>query len=95
MHYKAMLTNLGHQRLTLKMFGKMLIGEVSWKNITGPITIADYAGQTARIGMISYLSFIAFISISLGSNEFAPYSGVGWRAFAVLFRGSFDRTPCF
>jgi regulator of sigma E protease len=58
--------------LTLRMLGKMIIGEVSWKNITGPITIADYAGQTARIGMISYLTFIAFISISLGVMNLLP-----------------------
>lgn len=58
--------------LTLKMIGKMIIGEVSWKNITGPITIADYAGQTARIGAISYLTFIAFISISLGVMNLLP-----------------------
>ncbi|MEN3365621.1 MAG: regulator of sigma protease [Burkholderiales bacterium] len=58
--------------LTLKMLGKMIIGEVSWKNITGPITIADYAGQTARIGLISYLTFIAFISISLGVMNLLP-----------------------
>jgi regulator of sigma E protease len=58
--------------LTLKMLGKMLVGEVSWKNITGPITIADYAGQTARIGLISFLSFIAFISISLGVMNLLP-----------------------
>ncbi len=58
--------------LTLKMLGKMVIGEVSLKNITGPITIADYAGQTARIGAISYLSFIALISISLGVMNLLP-----------------------
>ncbi|MDB5769125.1 MAG: Membrane-associated zinc metalloprotease [Collimonas fungivorans] len=58
--------------LTLKMLGKMIVGELSWKNITGPITIADYAGQTARIGAFSYLSFIAFISISLGVMNLLP-----------------------
>ncbi|WP_395823530.1 RIP metalloprotease RseP [Collimonas sp.] len=58
--------------LTLKMLGKMVVGEVSWKNITGPITIADYAGQTARIGAISYLSFIALIGISLGVMNLLP-----------------------
>ncbi len=58
--------------LTIKMVGKMIIGEVSWKNVTGPITIADYAGQTARIGLISYLSFIAFVSISLGVMNLLP-----------------------
>lgn len=58
--------------LTLRMLGKMVMGEVSWKNITGPITIADYAGQTARIGVISYVSFIALISISLGVMNLLP-----------------------
>jgi regulator of sigma E protease len=58
--------------MTLKMIGKMVQGELSWKNVTGPITIADYAGQTARIGVVSYLSFIAFISISLGVMNLLP-----------------------
>jgi regulator of sigma E protease len=58
--------------MSLKMLGRMLTGEVSLKNVTGPITIADYAGQTARIGLVSYLSFIAFISISLGVMNLLP-----------------------
>jgi regulator of sigma E protease len=58
--------------LTLKMVGKMIVGEVSWRNVTGPITIADYAGQSARIGWISYLSFIAFVSISLAVMNLLP-----------------------
>jgi regulator of sigma E protease len=58
--------------MTLKMIGKMVVGQVSLKNITGPITIADYAGQTARVGLTSYLSFLAFISISLGVMNLLP-----------------------
>ncbi|MFM8467544.1 MAG: RIP metalloprotease RseP [Oxalobacteraceae bacterium] len=58
--------------MTLSMLGKMLTGEASLKNITGPLTIADYAGQTARIGLISFLSFMAFISISLGVMNLLP-----------------------
>ena len=58
--------------MTLKMIGKMITGEASWKNVTGPITIADYAGQTARIGLATYLQFIAFISISLGVMNLLP-----------------------
>lgn len=58
--------------ITLKMLGKMITGEASLKNITGPITIADYAGQTARLGVISFMSFIAFISISLGIMNLLP-----------------------
>ena len=50
----------------------MLTGEVSWKNVTGPITIADYAGKTSSAGMISYFSFIALISISLGVMNLLP-----------------------
>ena len=58
--------------MTLTMLGKMLTGEVSLRNITGPLTIADYAGQTARVGLISFLSFMAFISISLGVMNLLP-----------------------
>ena len=56
----------------VKMVGKMVVGEVSWKNVTGPITIADYAGQSARLGLMSYLTFIALISISLGVMNLLP-----------------------
>jgi regulator of sigma E protease len=58
--------------MTLKMIGKMITGEASWKNVTGPITIADYAGQSARVGLATYLQFIAFISISLGVMNLLP-----------------------
>jgi regulator of sigma E protease len=58
--------------LTVKVFGKMLIGEASWKNVTGPITIADYAGQSARLGWESFVGFIALISISLGVMNLLP-----------------------
>ena len=54
------------------MLGKMIIGEVSLKNLSGPITIADYAGQSAQIGWISYLVFLALISISLGVLNLLP-----------------------
>ncbi len=58
--------------MSVKMIGKMITGEVSLKNLTGPITIADYAGQTARMGAAVYLGFIAFISISLGVMNLLP-----------------------
>jgi len=58
--------------ISLKMLGKMVMGEVSIKNLSGPITIADYAGQSAKIGMLAYLGFIALISISLGVLNLLP-----------------------
>ncbi|MFA5662727.1 RIP metalloprotease RseP [Castellaniella sp.] len=58
--------------LTLRMMGRMLTGDISIRNITGPVTIADYAGQSARIGLASYLNFMALISISLGVLNLLP-----------------------
>lgn len=58
--------------LSLRMIGRMLIGKVSWKNISGPVTIADYAGQSAKLGLTQYLRFLALISISLGVLNLLP-----------------------
>jgi regulator of sigma E protease len=58
--------------LTLKMLGRMITGQASVKNLSGPITMADYAGQSARLGLATYLSFLAVISISLGVLNLLP-----------------------
>jgi regulator of sigma E protease len=58
--------------ISLKMLGKMLVGEVSLRNLSGPITIADYAGQSAQMGLVAYLGFLALISISLGVLNLLP-----------------------
>ncbi|MDH5479564.1 MAG: RIP metalloprotease RseP [Nitrosomonas sp.] len=58
--------------LTLQMLSKMITGDVSWKNVSGPISIADYAGQSAQMGLVSYLAFLALISVSLGVLNLLP-----------------------
>ncbi len=58
--------------LTLRMLWRMLTGDVSVKNISGPIDIAQYAGLTASIGLVPFLSFLAIISISLGILNLLP-----------------------
>ena len=58
--------------LTLKMMGRMVIGEASLKNLSGPLTIADYAGKSASLGFTSYLLFLALISVSLGVLNLLP-----------------------
>ena len=58
--------------VSLKMMGKMLFGQISIKNLSGPITIADYAGQSAQMGVTAYLGFLALISISLGVLNLLP-----------------------
>lgn len=57
---------------TVRMMGKMVTGQISVRNLSGPLTIADYAGQSAQMGWIAYLGFLALISISLGVLNLMP-----------------------
>jgi regulator of sigma E protease len=57
---------------SLRMLGRMITGDLSVRNLSGPVTIADMAGQTARSGLQSYLGFIALISVSLGVLNLLP-----------------------
>lgn len=57
---------------SVSMMWKMLTGEVSWRNIGGPVTIADYAGQSAALGWLPFVTFIALISISIGVLNLLP-----------------------
>ena len=58
--------------LTVKMLGRMLIGQASLKNLSGPLTIADYAGQSVSLGLAYYLGFLALVSVSLGVLNLLP-----------------------
>lgn len=74
--FDGLWRGMGHtwdvSMLTLKMMGKMLVGEASLKNLSGPLTIADYAGKSAGMGMTQYLLFLALISVSLGVLNLLP-----------------------
>ncbi len=58
--------------MSLQMFVRMLMGEASLKNLSGPLTIADYAGQSASLGLSAYLVFVALVSVSLGVLNLLP-----------------------
>ncbi|GAB3766363.1 RIP metalloprotease RseP [Ramlibacter monticola] len=58
--------------LTLRMMGRMVVGQASVKNLSGPLTIADYAGKSASLGLTQYLLFLALISVSLGVLNLLP-----------------------
>ena len=58
--------------LSLRMLGRMVIGEASLKNISGPVSIAEYAGKSASAGFTHYLLFLALISVSLGVLNLLP-----------------------
>ncbi len=57
---------------SLKMLGKMIMGELSIKGISGPVTIATYAGESANLGIKTFLSFLALVSISIGVLNLLP-----------------------
>lgn len=90
--------------LSLNMMVKMVLGEASLKNLTGPLTIADYAGKSASIGLTAYLSFLALISVSLGVLNLLPlpvldgghlmyylWEGVTGRPISELWQDRFQR----
>jgi regulator of sigma E protease len=77
---------------TLKMLGRIFIGEASLKNISGPLTLADFAGQSAQAGLLSFVAYLALISISLGVLNLLPVplldGGHLLYYFAEIFKGS-------
>jgi regulator of sigma E protease len=74
--------------LTLKMLGRMLVGEASLKNLSGPLTIADYAGQSVQQGLSYYLAFLALVSVSLGVLNLLPLPMLdGGHLMYYLFEG--------
>lgn len=58
--------------LTVRMLGRMVVGDVSVRNISGPLTIAAFAGDSARAGLPAILGFLAIVSISLGILNLLP-----------------------
>ncbi len=78
--------------LTLRMLGKMVTGDISLSNLSGPISIARYAGYSASIGFISFLTFLAIVSISLGVLNLLPVpmldGGHLFYYLVELFKGS-------
>lgn len=69
---EAMTRTFDMSWLTLKVLGKLVVGEASIQNLSGPITIAHYAGVSAQIGFESFITFMALISISLGVLNLLP-----------------------
>jgi regulator of sigma E protease len=80
--------------LSLQMMGKMLIGQASLKNLSGPLTIADYAGQSASLGLLPYILFLAAISVSLGVLNLLPIPMLdGGHLMYYLYEAVSGRAP--
>jgi regulator of sigma E protease len=78
--------------LTVRMMGQIATGQASLKNLSGPITIADYAGRSASLGVTPFLVFLALISISLGVLNLLPLPALdGGHLMYYLWEGSTGR----
>ncbi|MDR1351197.1 MAG: RIP metalloprotease RseP [Zoogloeaceae bacterium] len=70
--FRAARETWAQSALMLTMMGKMLVGEVSWRALSGPLAIAEYAGKTAKLGPEVYLKFMAIVSLCLGIFNLLP-----------------------
>ena len=68
----AFSTTYHYSTSTLKMIGQMFVGKASLENLSGPISIAQYAGQSADMGLVHFLKFMGLISVSLGVLNLLP-----------------------
>ncbi|MBM3114460.1 RIP metalloprotease RseP [Jeongeupia naejangsanensis] len=59
-------------KLTLAMFGRMIVGKASLDQVSGPLTIATYAGESARLGLSNFIEYLALISLSLAVLNLLP-----------------------
>jgi regulator of sigma E protease len=77
---------------TVQMLGRILVGDASVKNISGPLTMADFAGQSAQQGILVFVGYLALISISLGVLNLLPVplldGGHLLYYFAEIIKGS-------
>lgn len=81
-----------HSVLTLRMFGRMLTGEASLRNVSGPFTMADFAGRAAERGLSSLLVAMAVISVSLGVLNLLPVPMLdGGHLLYYLIEGAIGR----
>jgi regulator of sigma E protease len=78
--------------LTVKMMGRMVVGQASLKNLSGPLTIADVAGQSVQQGLAYYLGFLALVSVSLGVLNLLPLPMLdGGHLMYYIFEGATGR----
>jgi len=68
----ALETTYYYSITSLKMMGKMLVGKASVQNLSGPISIAQYAGQSATMGLVAFIKYMALVSVSLGVLNLLP-----------------------
>jgi regulator of sigma E protease len=69
---KAIVETWEQTLFSLRMMGRLVTGALSWRHISGPVTIADFAGQSAKLGLVHYFRFMALVSLSLAVLNLLP-----------------------
>jgi regulator of sigma E protease len=69
---QAVLQTVDVVGLTVKMLGRLVTGQASLEHLSGPLAMADYAGRSASLGVVAYLSYLALVSVSLGVFNLLP-----------------------
>jgi regulator of sigma E protease len=78
--------------LSLRMFGRMLTGQASLRNLNGPITISDQSRKAAKLGLAHFLTFLAQVSVGIGVLNLLPIPVLdGGRLLYYLFEGATGR----
>ena len=78
--------------LSLSLLGKMVTGDASLSNLSGPLTIADYAGRSAHAGWMPYALFLGLISVSLGVLNLLPLPMLdGGHLMVYIYEGLMGR----
>ena len=91
---RAVIHTWDMSALTLKMLWRMITFDASWKQLSGVLTIADYAGQSVRLGLSYYLGFLAVLSVSLGVLNLLPVPVLdGGHLMYHLFEAVTGRPP--
>lgn len=80
--------------LTLRLLGKMVLGQAEWQHLSGPLTMADYAGRSASLGWSAYLLYLAALSVSLGVFNLLPVPMLdGGHLMYYLYEAITGRAP--
>ena len=82
---KAMSSTTDYTVLTFKMIGRLITGDANVKNLSGPLSIAQFSGKSLEMGFSYFLYLLAILSVSLGVLNLTSNSNAGWRTSCLLY----------
>jgi regulator of sigma E protease len=91
---RALERTMDMSAMTLQLLAQMVLGEAEWRHLSGPLTMADYAGRSASLGLSAYLMYLAALSVSLGVFNLLPLPMLdGGHLMYYLYEAFTGRAP--